>query len=52
MERDAVEGSVVYVSREEVLQTLNEMKTGYAPGPSKISLELIAARGNRNSGDG
>ena len=32
------------VSREEVLQALNEMKTGKAPGPSEVSLELIAAR--------
>ena len=28
MEGDAVEGPVVCVSREEVLQALNEMKTG------------------------
>ena len=28
MEGDAVEGSVVCVSNEEVLHTLNEMKTG------------------------
>ena len=28
MEGDAVEGPVVSVSREEVLQALNEMKTG------------------------
>ena len=34
MEGDAVEGPVVCVSREEVLQTLNEMKTGKAPGPT------------------
>ena len=39
---DAVEGSVVCVSREEVLQALNEMKTGKVPGPSEVSLELIA----------
>ena len=45
MEGDAVEGQVVCVSREEVLQTLNEMKTGKAPGPSEASLELIAASG-------
>ena len=36
----AIEGPVVCVSREEVLQALNEMKTGKAHGPSKISLEL------------
>ena len=45
VEGDAEEGSVVCVSREEVLQALNEMKTGKAPGPSEVSLELIAAIG-------
>ena len=45
MEVEAVEGPVVCVSREEVLQALNEMKTGKAPGPSEVSLELIAASG-------
>ena len=42
---DAVEGPVVCVSRVEVLQALNEMKTRKAPGPSEVSLELIAASG-------
>ena len=42
---DAVEGQVVCVSREEVLQAVNEMTTGKAPGPSEVSLELIAASG-------
>ena len=28
-----------------MLQALNEMKTGKAPGPSEVSLELIAASG-------
>ena len=41
MEGDAVVGPVVCVSREEVLQVLNAMKTVKAPGPSKVSLELI-----------
>ena len=45
MERDAVEGPVVCVSREEVLQALNEMMTQKVPGPSLASLELIAASG-------
>ena len=45
MEGDAVEGLVVCVSREEVLQVLTEMKTGKALGPSAVSLELIAASG-------
>ena len=43
VEGDAVEGPVVHVNREEVLQALNEMKTGKAPGSSKVSLEFIAA---------
>ena len=45
MERDAVEGSVVCVDIKEMLQALNEMKTGKAPGPSEVSLELIASSG-------
>ena len=48
MEGDAVEGPVVCVSREEVLQALNETTPGKVPGPSEASLELIAAsRGGR-----
>ena len=43
VEGDAVEGQVVCVSEEKVLQALNDMKTG--PGPSEVSLELIAASG-------
>ena len=43
MERSAVEGPLVSVSRVKVLQVLN--KTGKATGPSEISLELIAANG-------
>ena len=43
VEGDAVEGPVGCVGREEVLQALNEMKTGRALGPSEVSLELIAA---------
>ena len=31
VERDAVVGPVVCVGSEEVLETLNEMKTGKAP---------------------
>ena len=45
VEGDVVDGLVVSVSRERVLQALNEMKIGKAPGPSKVSLELIAASG-------
>ena len=43
VEGDAVEGPVVCVSREEMLQALNEMKTGKFHGPSVVSLELIVA---------
>ena len=42
---DAVESPVVSVSREEMLQALNEMKTGKAPGTSEVSLDLLAASG-------
>ena len=45
MEADAVEGPVVCVGREQVLQASIEMKAGKSPGPSEISLELIAASG-------
>ena len=38
---DAIEGPVVCVSREEMLQALNEMKTRMTPGPSEVSLVLI-----------
>ena len=46
---DTVEGPVASVSREEVLQALNEMKTGKAPGPSDVPLELISAIGGVGS---
>ena len=45
MEGDAVEGPIVSVNREDVLQALNEIKTGKSSGPSELSLELIAAIG-------
>ena len=45
VEGDAVEGPGVCVSREEVLQALNEIKTEKIPGPSQLSLELIAISG-------
>ena len=45
VEGDVVEGPVVCVSREEVLQALNDIKTGKASGASDMSLELIAAIG-------
>ena len=37
VERDAVEGPVVCVSRKEVLRALKEIKTGKAPGFSAIN---------------
>ena len=45
VEGDAVKGPVVCVNREEVLKALNEMKMKNTPGPSEVSLELIAASG-------
>ena len=45
LEGDAVDGPVVCVSRDEVLQALNEIETGKVLGPSEVSLELIAACG-------
>ena len=44
-----VEGDAVdCVSREEVVQALNKMKTWKAPGPSNVSLHLIVV--NREVG--
>ena len=43
MEGDAIESPVDCVSRDEVLQALDEMETGKSPGPSEISMELIVA---------
>ena len=48
VQRDAAEGPVVSVNRADVFQALNEMKTGKAPGPTEVSLDLIAA--NRGVG--
>ena len=45
VEGDTVQGRVVCVSREEVVQALTEMKTGKKPGPSDVSVELIATSG-------
>ena len=52
VEGDAVDDPVVCASSEEMLQTLNEMKPGKANGLSEASLQLIAAKGSRNSCDG
>ena len=45
MELYVLEDPVVCVSREEVVQALNEIKTVKAPGLSDVSLKLIAASG-------
>ena len=45
VEGDAVEGPVVCVSREEVLQALYEMERGKASGTSEVSLKSIAVSG-------
>ena len=34
---------VSYKCRDEMVQVLNEINTGKGPGPSEVSLELIAA---------
>ena len=39
VEGDTVEGPVVCLSRKEVLQALNEMNIGKAPGHSEASLD-------------
>ena len=45
VEGDSVEGPVVCVSREEVLQALNEMQTGKALARSDVPLEQVVASG-------
>ena len=45
MEGDEVEGGVVGVSRDDVVQVLKEMITGNDCRPSDVSLELIVAAG-------
>ena len=45
MEGDAVKSQVDCASRDEVVQVINEMKTGIAAGPPDVSLELVAASG-------
>ena len=42
-QQHVVEGPAVCVGGEEVLQALNLMKTGEAPGPLEVSLVLIVA---------
>ena len=42
MEAEAVESPVECISRYELVQALEEMKTGKSPGPSDISLESNA----------
>ena len=38
-------GAIVCVTRDEVVQALNKMKTGIVLGPDDVSLELIVASG-------
>ena len=45
VEEDKVEGPVVCVNREEVLQALNKMKVEKAHGPSEVPLGLITDSG-------
>ena len=43
LKEDIVVDQVDCISRDEVVWTLNKIKTGRAPRPSDVSLELIAA---------
>ena len=43
MEGDAAEDPVVCKCRDDVLQALNEIKTGITTGSSEVSLQLNAA---------
>ena len=43
VEADLVEGPIERVSREEVAKAMGEFKAGKAAGPSKVSVEMIAA---------
>ena len=45
LEGDAVEGPVVCVSKEEVIEALNETKTGKVTGHSEALLALISDSG-------
>ena len=45
VEGDGVEGTVVTISRDEVLLALNEINTGKAPEPSEVSLGLLLLAG-------
>ena len=40
---DVLEGPVDCIGRDDIVQILNEMNTGKVPGPSDVSMELIAA---------
>ena len=42
MEKGAFEGPAVCASRDEVVQALNEIKTGKTPEPLVLSLKLIS----------
>ena len=45
VEEDTEEDSMDCVCRDEVVHALNEIRTEITPGPSDVSLELIAASG-------
>ena len=49
MEGYSEEDPVDCISKVEVVQALNEMKTGKASGLSEVSLEMIAANGGEVS---
>ena len=45
METDVAEGPVEKVTRNEIVEAMQKMKSGKATGPSEISVEMIVASG-------
>ena len=42
---DVVEGPVEKVTRNEIVEAMQRMKSGKATGPSEVSMEMIVASG-------
>ena len=45
VETDVVEGLVGKVTRNEIVEAMQKMKSGKATGPSEVSMEMIVASG-------
>ena len=45
VETDVVEGPVEKVARNEIVETMQKMKSGKATGPSEVSVEMIVTSG-------